>query len=828
MTVDSSALPVELTSLTRWVVWRYESRDGKPTKVPHSVRGGLASSTDERTWTTFDEANHARGAFDGVGFVFAKGDGFVGIDLDDCVHNGELSKDAAAIVAGFDTYAEISPSGSGVKLFMRGTLEGKTRRRDVKRGIEMYCEGRYFTVTGRRIDGHPCEVRDCQAAIDAFYASVFAKQEPEKRTAPAVPAAPSNLADAEVVQRASASKNGEKFRRLWGGDTSGYGTEDNAGHSEADLALCRMLAFWCGPGEASRVDALFRQSGLYRNKWERADYRTRTLNAAYSGMTEFYSPPHFLTHDDLVAAGLAMPETPRPSLGYTTPSEAASGGTRTEATVTTTAIPKPIVYPGHDADTNTLAGPREGVSNVEIKWIKDPDTGKAKPTKWYRQITEICAQVLKRCDGWPKSCGGLLFALNDRGGVRYLNDSEDVFSWIAGRVDLHWQQRGEVQSSVIGLATPATKGEFVSHLKASVPDRYSSVSELPHEPPIPGVYYLPYPKSEKQDGSALAAFLGMLNPATEQDRQLFLALLLTLAWGGPCGARPAFVISSKHGQGSGKSASAYAIGDLFGGVFNIPKGEDWEQTAKRLMSDRAMGKRLILKDNVKSKVAAEEVEAFITDPVISGWRPYHGDFSRPNYCTLVITSNVPNLGTDMADRAIEIHIGDRKSGRDFIREAQKFARERGTELVADLLARLRETPRGRLEPANRDRWGAWQEDVLSRCDDPNALAMLVAERRLHADSDKSEAEDIARAIDRWTLGKTQDRDGRYRITREDMRDILVSAGTIDAGASKRAAHGAICNMLGSHGPLANLVDTREGGSGTRCWMWTPPAPEIPV
>ena len=71
----------------------------------------------------------------------------------------------------------------------------------------------------------------------------------------------------EVIRKALSASNGERFSRLWYGDTSGYGS-----HSEADLALCGMLAFWTG-GDAARIDTLFRQSGLYREKWDRKDYR---------------------------------------------------------------------------------------------------------------------------------------------------------------------------------------------------------------------------------------------------------------------------------------------------------------------------------------------------------------------------------------------------------------------------------------------------------------------------------------------------------------------------------------------------------------------------
>jgi putative DNA primase/helicase len=85
-----------------------------------------------------------------------------------------------------------------------------------------------------------------------------------------------------VVRKASSASNGERFDRLWAGDTSDYGS-----HSGADLALCGMLAFWTR-GDAVRTDALFRQSGLYRTKWDRDDYREKTIAEALSGKTEFY------------------------------------------------------------------------------------------------------------------------------------------------------------------------------------------------------------------------------------------------------------------------------------------------------------------------------------------------------------------------------------------------------------------------------------------------------------------------------------------------------------------------------------------------------------
>ncbi len=103
-----------------------------------------------------------------------------------------------------------------------------------------------------------------------------------------------SLDDAELVRRATAAANGAKFARLWEGDTNGYATSGNEGRSEADLALCSLLAFWCGPDE-DRIDALFRRSGLMRPKWDERHYgngRTYgqgTISKVLSSRSEFFS-----------------------------------------------------------------------------------------------------------------------------------------------------------------------------------------------------------------------------------------------------------------------------------------------------------------------------------------------------------------------------------------------------------------------------------------------------------------------------------------------------------------------------------------------------------
>src|SRR5215210_5613582 len=141
-------IPEELRQRPQWLVWKLEQRDGKPTKVPYIAGGvGRASSTDSETWRTFEEAVQAlrTGRFAGIGFVFSSGDPFAGVDLDDCrdPETGELEEWAAEVIQDLDGYAEVSQSGTGVHIILRGKAPNKKRGK-----VEAYSSERYFATTG--------------------------------------------------------------------------------------------------------------------------------------------------------------------------------------------------------------------------------------------------------------------------------------------------------------------------------------------------------------------------------------------------------------------------------------------------------------------------------------------------------------------------------------------------------------------------------------------------------------------------------------------------------------------------------------------------------
>jgi AAA domain/Primase C terminal 1 (PriCT-1) len=191
-------LPAELVHLKQWVGWKYVTKKNstKPTKVPLEADGASAHTDLRSTWTTFSNITgkvaKANGRFAGIGFVFSEKDEYAGVDLDNCLMaDGSVMEWAKPLLARFaDTYAEISPSGRGIKIWCRGRLE-RGRKIEftidgVKCGVEAYSWGRFFTVTGQRWQGAPLSITPHQADIDTALeiAGKLAKPSPAAEAAP--------------------------------------------------------------------------------------------------------------------------------------------------------------------------------------------------------------------------------------------------------------------------------------------------------------------------------------------------------------------------------------------------------------------------------------------------------------------------------------------------------------------------------------------------------------------------------------------------------------------------------------------------------------------
>lgn len=252
--------------------------------MPYQTNGLRADSANKATFTDYTIAVRHRAGYDGIGIgVF--GD-ICAIEIDSCVENGVLSDMAEDIIVRMDTYTEYSPSGTGVRILFKASLPAYDKyryyinNRQIK--LEVYVDGhtnRFVTVTGNTINGSGIE-EQTDALAEVLEKYMRKAEKPVSR----VSAPGSYLSDTSALQKALTSKQCEKFQALWNGIIP-----EGKSHSEADAALCAMLAFWCG-GDTEQMDSLFLQSALMRDKWERDDYRKATLTKAVTMCSVFYKP----------------------------------------------------------------------------------------------------------------------------------------------------------------------------------------------------------------------------------------------------------------------------------------------------------------------------------------------------------------------------------------------------------------------------------------------------------------------------------------------------------------------------------------------------------
>jgi primase-polymerase (primpol)-like protein len=225
--------------------------------------------------------------YDGVGIRVSNG--FSAVDIDHCVENGVLTDLAMSIIDALQSYTEYSPSKSGVRIIFKAPgyqYDSETYYlKNPHNGCEIYVCGatnRFVTITGNTVYDYP--VREVTGNIlKPILDEYMLRPVKQKSSTPAaIPVPAISLSDEQIIFKASANS---KFRALFEGDMSDY----NNDQSSADLALCNILAFWTGK-DAEQMDRIFRQSGLFRDKWLRDDYRGNTISMAIADCNEVYNP----------------------------------------------------------------------------------------------------------------------------------------------------------------------------------------------------------------------------------------------------------------------------------------------------------------------------------------------------------------------------------------------------------------------------------------------------------------------------------------------------------------------------------------------------------
>nr|WP_303248726.1 phage/plasmid primase, P4 family [uncultured Ruminococcus sp.] len=289
-----SAIPQELKGYKNWVCWQAypdpKSHSGISKKPINPRTGGFAMPNNSDTWSDFETAVRQSGKYSGIGFMFSNSP-FFGVDLDDMPNdiqdyqNGGTDNIISEFVNTLQSYTEFSQSKTGVHIICKGTLpEGRRKAKNDSGGFEMYENGRFFVVTGNYCSEYGY-INDCTESVKPLHSKYLGKTaEPKPNKNITV-----NLNSVDdIVRAACIAKNGSLFKALYSGDFSAYSSQ-----SEADMAFCNMLAFWCGC-DAEKMDAIFRQSGLMRDKWDRKQsgttYGVITLQKAISGCSQTYNP----------------------------------------------------------------------------------------------------------------------------------------------------------------------------------------------------------------------------------------------------------------------------------------------------------------------------------------------------------------------------------------------------------------------------------------------------------------------------------------------------------------------------------------------------------
>src|SRR5579871_6151277 len=308
---DTRSIPAleELKALNQWVVWRYTEReDGTVTKPPFNpLTGRYASPTDPNTWSAFHHASIAlkEGDYKGLGFAIRKENGLIVGDLDACIgKDGKIEDWAMDIVRTLNTYTEISPSGTGLRFIVKGTLPDCLKKSldlpklegiEKSPGIEMYTKDRYVTITGKHLEGTPETIEERQEEVSATYVQYKdALKKKEKEQAPSPPMNGAiNLSDFDLMQKMFNSEHGAEIRALYEGDNLG---DD----STADYKYCQYLAYWTGKN-ATTMENLFSLSALgQRDKWKkRKDYRDSTIAKAIATCKGVYDPYYRTSNNNI-------------------------------------------------------------------------------------------------------------------------------------------------------------------------------------------------------------------------------------------------------------------------------------------------------------------------------------------------------------------------------------------------------------------------------------------------------------------------------------------------------------------------------------------------
>lgn len=447
------------------------------------------------------------------------------------------------------------------------------------------------------------------------------------------------------------------------------------------------------------------------------------------------------------------------------------------------------------------------------------------------QINRLLADLFKRFWGFPRRVGTRLFDHDRKSGeIRWIDNSTDLFAWIAEKSghQVRWNRRAEGCASY---------DQFYSSVFNNA-RKYDAISGVPSWPMRDSVYYtfgsMP-PATE--DRRYFNQFVSFFSFATDQDRDMFKVMCASALYYREKVDRPLWVIDATDGQGSGKTKAAEYLAYLLGGEDRETCDPMWlnpddlknSQTAatiqKRMLSADGRKKRIVIIDNVVGHFRSSLLSTLVTQGSLSGMAPYgHGEETRPNDLTLIITVNSASLDTDGADRCFMIFVKKPVAPPpDWSMQVLTFIRENRMKVIADIMAMLDVGCRS-LEAKFRTRFKCWESEVMAAILDDDAMDAvwkMNEERKSESNTDMDEAKDIENFF-------SEKIDAIYPVTNASNLNVFIANRVVSkwaneaihgfGGDSGRNAPSRIKNMVKA-GHSLKFGTSRGKAYGVRGLMW---------
>jgi primase-polymerase (primpol)-like protein len=829
--VHPDNIPDELKHKDQWCVWKYEKTKGnKWTKIPYQAKAGLqgtavkAKSNDATTWSSYNDALAAyrlepvvdampydKMGFSGIGFFLSPDNDLMGVDLDNVLEDERIiNDDARTIVEALGSYTEISPSGKGLRIFVSGAKPGKRSR---KAWLEIYdgTGARYLTVTGQVY--HNAPIRQCQTEIEEIYKRYLNKlsdTQPDKQPTQPRVSSSHNLNDSELLVKMFSSAKGADIKALYDGITSGYSSS-----SEADLALTNRLAWWCDYDPVS-IDSLFRQSALYRPKW---DERHSGDGATYGELT-------ILKACDGKARGD----------GYDTKSKKTK-------TPLTTSIKETEGEDAEDADPDTIV-----VNGRHL-----------------HEITDQCLEVLQRHNAPPK-----IFTRGNMP-VRIYNGGIQPFDTVSLRGYLD-----RTATFVKRVVQGGVEIDFPARPPSDVPPDILRLSSLPF-PELDGISNVPIVRGDgsilstngyDQETQLLLELTGLdsldthmpTSKAVNLFRDLFIDFPFADAEAGfahaialilqsflrllIAGPTPLYLVDAPT-RGSGKGLLVDVIVRIITGmpapVMALPRDND--ELEKRITSKLLTAPSFVFFDNVL-KLESTALAAALTSEIWNGRLLGKSEMlCLPNTASWVATGNNVDLSDEIARRCIPIRLDPgiaRPEHRTGFRHPniKRYALEQRSQFVSAALSMIQAWINEGM-PRATDTLGtfeSWAEIIGGVCSVCGVSGFLSSRERLYDDADAT-TQDWTHVTRIWF-----EHHAEHPISAGDLFTILKQsqlllelwAGRNDISAQQRVGHALRQKrdrVFGEYQILATGLDSRSKNNTYRlrwCQKKTPETPETPV